>query len=152
MAMTETSGYLQIGEAAERTGLTQRTLRYYEEKGLLAPPSRLDGGFRLYSDEDIGRIEQIKRLKELLGFSLAEIKEIMSAEDVRLQIRSGWRRDADASEKAEKLSKSREVTLRQLALVDQKVDLLQQFRQTLTERLDRYAELLARWEAESAAN
>jgi hypothetical protein len=44
------------------------------------------------------------------------------------------------------------VTLRQLALVDQKVDLLQQFRQTLTERLDRYAELLARWEAESAAN
>ena len=37
---------LQIGEVAERTGVTQRTLRFYEEKGLLIPPSRLDGGFR----------------------------------------------------------------------------------------------------------
>jgi hypothetical protein len=41
---------LQIGEVAERTGVTQRTLRFYEEKGLLKPPSRLDGGFRLYSE------------------------------------------------------------------------------------------------------
>ena len=46
-------GYLQIGEAAERAQLTQRTLRYYEEKGLLHPPTRMDGGFRLDSSEDM---------------------------------------------------------------------------------------------------
>ena len=45
----QSEAYLQIGEVAERTGVTQRTLRFYEEKGLLKPPSRLEGGFRLYS-------------------------------------------------------------------------------------------------------
>lgn len=92
--------FLQIGEAADRANLTQRTLRYYEEKGLLNPPTRMDGGFRLYSPDDIERIDRIKQLKELLGFSLAEIKEMLEAEDVRLQIKAGWRRDADAEEKA----------------------------------------------------
>jgi len=47
--------YLQIGEAADRAQLTQRTLRYYEEKGLLKTPTRMDGGFRLYSAEDMER-------------------------------------------------------------------------------------------------
>ena len=50
-----TDPYLQIGEVAERTGVTQRTLRFYEEKGLLKPPSRMDGGFRLYSEADVKR-------------------------------------------------------------------------------------------------
>ena len=71
--------YLQIGEVAERTGVTQRTLRFYEEKGLLKPPSRLDGGFRLYSEDDVQRVEQIKRLQRLLGFTLADIKEMVEA-------------------------------------------------------------------------
>ena len=51
--------FLQIGEAADRANLTQRTLRYYEEKGLLNPPTRMDGGFRLYSPDDIERIDRI---------------------------------------------------------------------------------------------
>src|SRR5215204_4978289 len=73
--------YLQIGELAEQTGLTQRTLRYYEEIGLLDPPSRMAGGFRLYSPQDLARIQQIVRLKQLLGFSLAEIKTIITAQE-----------------------------------------------------------------------
>ena len=72
-------GYLQIGEAADSVGLTQRTLRYYEEKGLLDPPSRMDGGFRLYSPVDVERLNRITELKSLLGFSLAEIKEMIGA-------------------------------------------------------------------------
>ena len=48
-----TEAYLQIGEVAERTGVTQRTLRFYEEKGLLRPPTRMEGGFRLYSEDDV---------------------------------------------------------------------------------------------------
>ena len=76
----------QIGEVAERTGVTQRTLRFYEEKELLRPPERMDGGFRLYSDEDVERIEYIRRLQQYLGFTLAEIKEMVEAEDLRQQI------------------------------------------------------------------
>ena len=57
--------HLQIGEVAGRTKVTQRTLRFYEEKGLLKPPSRMEGGFRLYSEEDITRVEQIKELQQL---------------------------------------------------------------------------------------
>lgn len=150
MTAAETSSYFQIGEVAERTGLTQRTLRYYEEKGLLSAPARMEGGFRLYTEEDIERIEQIKRLKDLLGFSLAEIKEIMSAEDVRLQIRAGWRKEATPAEKAEKLRRAEEVTRQQLALVDQKMERLNAFRASLIERLEKYETQLARWEAEDA--
>ena len=142
---------LQIGEAAERAALTQRTLRYYEEKGLLSPPSRMDGGFRLYTPDDMERIDRIKQLKELLGFSLAEIKEMLEAEDVRLQIKAEWRRDADAEEKAEKARTAREVTIQQLALIDQKMEKMSTLRETLAERVRKYDEMLLRFaEAQEA--
>src|SRR5438046_9006123 len=80
--------YLQIGEVAERTGVTQRTLRFYEEKGLLTPPSRMDGGFRLYSEDDVQRVEYIRHLQSLLGLSLADIKDMVEAEGVRSQCRA----------------------------------------------------------------
>ncbi len=137
--------YLQIGEAAERTGLTQRTLRYYEEKGLLKPPSRMDGGFRLYSGEDVERIERIKEMRDLLGFSLAEIKEMIEADDVRLQIRAEWRKDADAAEKAEKIQRASEATEQQLALIDNKMAMMAEMRRTLVERLEKYESALAQW-------
>ena len=145
--------YLQIGEAADRAGLTQRTLRYYEEKGLLKPPSRLDGGFRLYSPEDMERVSRIKQLKELLGFSLAEIKEMMDAEDVRMQIRTQWRSDADVTEKLANIRKSRRLTEKQLALIDHKMAQMAEMRGPLIERLQRYEELEKRWteELETAA-
>ena len=140
-----TERFLQIGEAAERASLTQRTLRYYEEKGLLSPPTRMDGGFRLYSPEDMERIDRIRQLKELLGFSLAEIKEMMEAEDVRLQIKAGWRKDADADEKADKVRLGREATLQQLTLIDQKMEKMASLRAELAERVRKYDELLLRF-------
>ncbi|MEJ5222186.1 MAG: MerR family transcriptional regulator [Tepidiforma sp.] len=148
---TSQERFLQIGEAAERAQLTQRTLRYYEEKGLLAPPTRMEGGFRLYSPEDMERIERIRQLKELLGFSLAEIKEMLDAEDVRLQIRAGWRADADAAEKAEKLRRAREVTLHQIQLIDQKMAKMASMRDELAERIRKYDEWLLK-HSEAAAN
>jgi DNA-binding transcriptional MerR regulator len=139
-----TERFLQIGEAAERASLTQRTLRYYEEKGLLEPPTRMDGGFRLYSAEDMERVDRIRQLKELLGFSLAEIKEMLEAEDVRLQIRAGWRKDADVMEKAGKARIAREATLQQISLIDQKMEKMSAMRGELAERAKKYEELLVR--------
>jgi MerR family transcriptional regulator, repressor of the yfmOP operon len=143
--------YLQIGEAAESVGLTQRTLRYYEEKGLLQPPSRMEGGFRLYSPEDLERIQRIKEMKDLLGFSLADIKEMVEAEDVRTQIKAQWRKDAESAEKAARLQRAREATLHQLALIDQKADQMAAMRSQLAERLEKYDALLLQWSQELPA-
>jgi len=144
--------YLQIGEAADRTELTQRTLRYYEEKGLLKSPSRMDGGFRLYSPDDIERLERIKELKDLLGFSLADIKEMLEAEDVKTQLRAEWRSDADAAEKAAKIRVAREVTLQQLALLDEKVTKMASLRDQLAQRIAKYDAALLQWSEQPAAS
>lgn len=135
---TPEQAYLQIGEVAERTGVTQRTLRFYEEKGLLRPPSRMDGGFRLYSEDDVGRVEQIKRLQSLLGFTLAEIKEMVEAEEVKLKIKATYRRDAEVSERRGKLRRAKEVTLGQVAVIDQKLEALQEMKSHLEEKLTQY--------------
>ncbi len=141
--VSQQEGFLQIGEAAARSEMTQRTLRYYEEKGLLRPPTRMDGGFRLYSAEDMARLERIKELKELLGFSLADIKEMLEAEDVKMQIRAEWRKDADASEKAPAMRKARELTKHQIDLIDQKMGKMSEMRNQLAERLEKYDQWLA---------
>lgn len=129
--------HLQIGEVAERTGVTQRTLRFYEEKGLLKPPTRMDGGFRLYSEDDVQRVEQIKRLQKLLGFTLAEIKEMAEAQDTLGEIRAQYRSEAAPAQKREQLQRAMDITERQLGLVRQKVAALTEMQSKLEERLDR---------------
>jgi DNA-binding transcriptional MerR regulator len=130
--------HLQIGEIAERTGVTQRTLRFYEEKGLLAPPSRLEGGFRLYSEEDVRRVERIKELQALLGFSLADIKEMLEADDVKMQLRAEYRPDMDVGDKIHQLRRAIEVTEGQATLIRQKLLRLQEMDARLEEKLGRY--------------
>lgn len=130
--------YLQIGEVAERTGVTQRTLRFYEEKGLLKPPTRLEGGFRLYSEEDVRRVEQIKQLQKLLGFTLAEIKEMVEAQEIKQQLRAGYRPEADVEERKERISRAVELTERQHAVIRQKVDALLEMKSHLEEKLKKY--------------
>ena len=68
---------MQIGEIAQRTDLSLRTLRHYDEVGLLQPSGRSDGGFRLYTEEDLDKLLVIRRMKPL-GFTLEEMVEVMS--------------------------------------------------------------------------
>jgi DNA-binding transcriptional MerR regulator len=72
----------RIGEVAKLTGVTTRALRYWEELGLLQPASRTDGGERLYAAADARRVTRIRDLQELLGFSLDEVKAVLSTGDV----------------------------------------------------------------------
>ncbi|MFZ5847293.1 MAG: MerR family transcriptional regulator [Actinomycetota bacterium] len=72
--------HMQIGEVAERTGLSLRTLRYYEEVGLVTPSARSAGGFRLYAETDVARLRLIRRMKPL-DFSLEEMKDVLSVLD-----------------------------------------------------------------------
>ncbi len=130
--------YLQIGEVAERTGVTQRTLRFYEERGLLKPPTRMEGGFRLYSEEDVSRVERIKRLQTLLGFTLAEIKEMVEADEVKMEIKAEYRPEAELPEKQALVLRALEVTERQYAVIRQKVEALGEMQTTLEARLAKY--------------
>ncbi|MFG1995573.1 MerR family transcriptional regulator [Actinoplanes sp. NPDC048988] len=71
---------MQIGEAAERTGLSIRTIRHYEEAGLVIPSARSEGGFRLYTEPDLDRLRVIKRMKPL-GFTLDEMRDLLEIID-----------------------------------------------------------------------
>jgi DNA-binding transcriptional MerR regulator len=71
---------LKIGEVAERVGLSLRTVRYYEEMGLVAPERRTDGGFRLYSAAQVDRLELIKQMKPL-GFTVQQMCDLLEARD-----------------------------------------------------------------------
>ena len=76
--------FWRVGELAERTGLTVRTLHYYDEIGLLSPSHRSDVGYRLYTVGDVVRLQQIRSLRHL-GFSLDEIRGCLDRPDVSLQ-------------------------------------------------------------------
>jgi DNA-binding transcriptional MerR regulator len=71
---------MQIGEVAEQIGLSLRTIRYYEEVGLVTPTSRTAGGFRLYSESDVARLRLIRRMKPL-DLSLEEMKDVLAVLD-----------------------------------------------------------------------
>ena len=74
------AGRMQIGEVAERIGLSLRTIRYYEEVGLAVPSARSQGGFRLYAEADVDRLRVIMQMKPL-GFSLEEMRELLALLD-----------------------------------------------------------------------
>lgn len=71
---------MQIGEVAARTELSLRTIRHYEETGLVIPSARSQGGFRLYTEADVARLMVIRRMKPL-GFSLDEMRSLLDATD-----------------------------------------------------------------------
>lgn len=71
-------GMMHIGELAERTGLSLRTIRHYDEIGLLVPSGRSDGGFRLYTEDDYDRLMLIRRMKPL-GYSLDQMGDLLRA-------------------------------------------------------------------------
>lgn len=78
---------MQIGDVAALTGLSLRTIRYYEEAGLVVPSARTPGGFRLYTDADCVRLQLIKRMKPL-RFSLDEMRDLLKALDELAEVPS----------------------------------------------------------------
>jgi DNA-binding transcriptional MerR regulator len=141
---------LQIGEVADRTGVTQRTLRFYEERGLLKPPTRMEGGFRLYSQDDVLRVEQIKRLQTLLGLTLAEIKEMIEAEEIREELNATFRPDRPVDERIKRVGRRIEVTQRQFDIISSKLTAMEEMRKDLEEKLARYHQVVKDLEAERA--
>ena len=123
MSATATAG-LRIGEVAKRVGTTPRTIRYYEEIGILpSEGGRESGQHRLYGERDVQRLRDALRLKELLGVSLDELKELLEAEDARAALREEWRHGAPGTERRrEMLDESLRLIGRQLELVRRRRD------------------------------
>jgi DNA-binding transcriptional MerR regulator len=125
-----------IEQAAARTGMTKRTLRYYEEVGLLPPTDRTGGNYRRYTDLDLQLLERVKELRDLLGFSLTEIRTLLDAENERGQIKLAYRHETDAAAKLVQLDRADELIRSQLTLIEQKLTSLQQMRASLLTRLE----------------
>jgi DNA-binding transcriptional MerR regulator len=127
-----------IEQVSAQTGLTKRTLRYYEEVGLLPPTDRTEGNYRRYTEADLKRLDNIKKLRDLLGFSLADIREIMEAEDERGQIKVAYKHETEAAAKIGQLDRADELIRRQLHLIEQKLNGLEEMRTSLQATLERH--------------
>jgi len=123
MSATVAAG-LRIGEVAKRVGTTPRTIRYYEEIGILpSEGGRESGRHRLYGEREVQRLTDAMRLKELLGVSLDELRELLEAQDARAALREEWQQSEPGAERRrEMLAESRRLIDRQLALVRRRRD------------------------------
>ncbi len=90
---------LRIGEVAEQTGTTPRTIRYYEEIGLLpGAADRAQGQHRVYTETDVERVREIIRLRDLLGLSLDQLAVLLEAETARAELRRELQQTEDPAE------------------------------------------------------
>jgi MerR family transcriptional regulator, repressor of the yfmOP operon len=117
-AAPERERLLRIGEVAELTGTTPRTIRYYEEIGLLPESSdRVSGKRRLYTQADVERLGELIRLRDLLGLSLDDLKRLVEAETARAGLRERWQHADDPVEQRQILEQSLVHIADQLRLV-----------------------------------
>ncbi|HEV8697579.1 MAG TPA: MerR family transcriptional regulator [Candidatus Limnocylindrales bacterium] len=115
---------LKIQEVAAETGLTPRSIRYYEEMGLLEPAGRSEGAYRLYDDSDLERLRYIKELRDEAGFSLAQIGQLLEDEAARERNRERFRASQDPTERRAILEDARARVDRQIETLEAKADRL----------------------------
>jgi DNA-binding transcriptional MerR regulator len=117
---------LRIGDLARRAGTTPRTIRYYEELGLLPAAAGRDAGrHRTYTEGDVERLEQLLRLKDLLGLTLDELRDVVEHEDARSALRQEFRHGTPSRARREEiLTEALEHIAHQLALVQRRRDKL----------------------------
>ena len=109
---------LRIGDVAKAVGTTPRTIRYYEEIGLLPEAgARPAGQHRVFTEGDVERLQEVLHLKSLLGVSLDELKELVEAQDARALIRREYHASDDPARKRELLDESLGHIERQIELV-----------------------------------
>jgi DNA-binding transcriptional MerR regulator len=145
---TQENAY-RIGEVAQRVGVTTRTIRYYEELGLLGSDAgRPKGAHRLYSEANITRLQDLIRLRDLLGLSLEELIEVAEAEESCALLKEEWESDPDDADRLRILHAACPIIERQLELVRQRQEKLATFANELEEKLatvhERTAELNGR--------
>ncbi|MBS1870555.1 MAG: MerR family transcriptional regulator [Actinobacteria bacterium] len=141
---------LRIGDVARLVGTTPRTIRYYEEKGLLPPAEgRAAGQHRLYDEQDVERLRELLRMRNLLGVPLEELRELVAVDDERALLRSELHRTDERNERERILHRLDALAERQLAAVERRAAELDELREEIAARRARIAELLAESERSS---
>lgn len=134
---------LRIQEVASELGLTTRSIRYYEELGLLSPAARSEGAYRLYDPSDIERLRFIKELRDDAGFSLAEIGQLLEDEAARVRSREAFAHTVDLHERRALVTDSLERADRQVGILRAKISRLEAMVQAAEERRTRLRARLA---------
>jgi DNA-binding transcriptional MerR regulator len=134
---------LRIQEVASELGLTTRSIRYYEELGLLNPAARSQGAYRLYDASDVERLRFIKALRDDAGFSLAEIGQLLEDEAARARTREAFHHSADRRERRALVTDSLARADRQVAILRAKMERLQEMVAAAEVRRERLRERLA---------
>ncbi len=133
--MTATTEKLRIGEVAELTGTTPRTIRYYEEIGLLSGvDDRVQGQHRCYTQADVQRITEIVRLRDLLGLSLEQLSRLLEAETARAELRREYAATDDPETRKRILNESLTHITTQLGLVRSRLQELTALEAELVEK------------------
>jgi len=143
---------LRIGDVARLVGTTPRTIRYYEEIGLLPEaPSRPSGQHRIYTGAEVERLREVMRLKDLLGLSLEELKALLAAEEARAEVRAQLRReDVDPTRRRELLGEALGHLERQLELVRHRSAELERLESELSETSKRVRRKIRELDARAA--
>jgi MerR family transcriptional regulator, repressor of the yfmOP operon len=121
---TSDAALLKIQEVAAETGLTPRSIRYYEEVGLLEPAARSEGAYRLYDASDLERLRTIKELRDEAGFSLAQIGQLLEDEAARERNRERFRSSHDPTERRALIEDARARVERQIETLEAKAERL----------------------------
>lgn len=124
----------KIDEVAKECGLTKRTIRYYEEIGLLPSPQRSEGGIRLYSQEDIDWLKKIISAREVLGFSLQELHQYVKYAEALNGQRQDYMEKMDSllpEERKDKLVEIDKTVSSQLDMMEQKIANIRKFQEEL---------------------
>jgi DNA-binding transcriptional MerR regulator len=119
------SRLLRIQEVASELGLTTRSIRYYEELGLLSPAARSEGAYRLYDASDVERLRFIKELRDDAGFALAEIGQLLEDEAARVRSREAFAHTVDLTERRALVADSLGRADRQVGILQAKLDRLE---------------------------
>lgn len=145
---TLTDKPLRIGEVAQLTGTTPRTIRYYEEIGLLpGSADRAQGQHRCYSQADVDRVKEIVRLRDLLGLSLEQLSKLLDAETARAELRREYREADDADTRRRILEEALIHIDGQLELVSERRGELQRLEHELVDKRRSVQQRLAELEA-----
>jgi DNA-binding transcriptional MerR regulator len=126
----------RIGEAAAQAGVSTRTLRYYQELGLLSPTSTTAGGARRYSKADVERVMRIRHLRDLVGLNLHELAGVLHDEDRLVVIRQQWWDAQSPERRITLLHEAIEINTQNRALVRAKMAGLEDFLAGLEERAE----------------
>jgi MerR family transcriptional regulator, repressor of the yfmOP operon len=137
-----TEGKLRIGEVAELTGTTPRTIRYYEEIGLLPGSGRKQGKHRSYTEADVERVQEIIRLRSLLGLSLDELSRLLEAQAARAEVRRKLEQTEQVGERRELLEEALVHITTQLELVRRRRNELESLEQELVDKRRRVSSAL----------